>query len=68
MALPKVGQPKAGTKYARRLTRRESEITGYTRTTVIEATKDGDIVFTKKNEPIVRGSKTATKKLLKFWA
>lgn len=67
MATPKLGQPKAGTKNARRLTRRESEITGFTRTVLIESTKAGDIVFTKFNKPLARGTKTATNKLVKFW-
>jgi len=67
MATPKVGRPKVGSRNARKLTRRESEITGFTRTTYVESTKNGEIVFKKRNEPLVRGSKTASKKLLKFW-
>ena len=67
MATPKLGQPKIGIRNARRLTRRESEITGLTRTVLVESTKTGNIVFTKFNKPLARGTKTATNKLVKFW-
>ena len=68
MATPKLGQPKVGTRNARRLTRRESEITGFTRTVLVESNKAGDIVFTKFNKILAKGTKTATNKLVRFWS
>jgi len=67
MATPKHGQPKVGRRYARFLTRRESEITGLTRTVVIEVTKKGDLQFTKSGQPLVKGVKRVKDKLTKFW-
>lgn len=67
MSTPKIGKPKNGSRNARFLTRRESEITGLTRTVLVETTKQGDIVFTKANQSLVKGIKKASNKLVSFW-
>ena len=61
----KNGMPEVG--YERPLTRRESELTGFTRTVFVENNEENGLVFWKRDEVVTKGVKTAAKKLHRFW-